>query len=111
MTMPTTLTAISSMATRLLLQQLSDLYQRKTGIALAVESVGGVDAAKRVQAGEAFDLVFLSAEAIDKLIAAQRVVDGSRVDVARSGVAVAVRRGATPPRIDTADALKSAVLA
>jgi len=76
-----------------------------------VESVGGVDAARRVQAGEAFDAVVLAAHAIDQLIAAGCIVAGSRVDLVRSGVAIAVRVGA--PRIDigSEDAVRRAVLA
>ena len=107
--MTPTLTGISSMATRLLLQELADDYQKTTGVTVSIESVGGVDAAKRVQAGETFDLVFLAADAIDKLVAAQCVVAGSRVDIARSGVYVAVRKGATQPSIDSEDAMRAAI--
>ena len=109
--MAQTLTGISSMATGRLLQELADAYRKSTGISLAIKAVGGVDATKRVQAGETFDLVFLAAEAIDKLIATQNVVAGSRVDIARSGVYVAVRTGATPPAIGSEDALRNAIRA
>jgi molybdate transport system substrate-binding protein len=104
------LTGISSMATRLLLQEITDAYTRATGVGVAIESVGGVDAAKRVQAGEAFDLVVLASDAIDKLAAAGHVVAGSKVDVARSGVAIAVRAGAPHPAIATEEALRNTVL-
>jgi len=70
-----------------------------------------VDAAKRVAAGEAFDFVVLAADAIEKLAEAGRVVAGSRADLARSGVAIAVREGAPRPAIDSEDALRNAVLA
>jgi molybdate transport system substrate-binding protein len=109
--MTTRLTGISSMATRLLLNELMAMYERRSGISVTIESVGGVDAAKRVQAGEPFDLVVLASDAIDKLIAAERVVAGSKVDVARSGVAVAVRAGAQHPAIDSGNALREAVRA
>jgi molybdate transport system substrate-binding protein len=78
---------------------------------VAIESVGGVDAAKRVQAGEAFDVVVLGSDAIDKLIASGHVQPGSRVDLVRSGVAVAVRAGEPLPDIESEDAVKQAVLA
>jgi len=97
------------MATRLLLQDITTAYERDTGTTVAIESVGGVDAAKRVQAGEAFDVVVLASDAIDRLVAAGKIVAGSKVDVARSGVAVAVRAGAPHPRIDSEDALRAAV--
>jgi molybdate transport system substrate-binding protein len=106
-----TLKAISSMATRQVLAELADAWQRRSGETIAIESVGGVDAAKRVQAGEAFDAVFLAADAIDKLIAAERVVRSSKVDLFRSPVAVAVRAGAARPDIGTEAALRQAVLA
>ena len=61
-----TLKAISSMATRQVLTELAQVYGAATGVHLALESVGGVDAAKRVQAGELFDIVFLASDAIDK---------------------------------------------
>lgn len=99
------------MATRTLLDELASAYTAQTGVPVAIESVGGVDAARRVQEGEAFDVVILSAEAIDKLIAAGRVLPGSRVDLVRSGVAVAVRAGAPHPDLSTEDAVKAAVRA
>lgn len=105
------ITGISSMATRDLLVELADAYRRHAGIEIRLESVGGVDAAKRVQAGEPFDVVVLAADAIDKLVAAGRVVEGSRIDLVRSGVAIAVRRGARRPDIGSEDALRKAVLA
>jgi molybdate transport system substrate-binding protein len=102
------LKGISSMATRLVLNELAGLYQARTGQAVAIESVGGVDAAKRVEAGEAFDVVLLASDAIDKLKASGRVT-GERIDLVRSGVAVAVKAGAPRPDIASEEALQSAV--
>jgi len=102
---------ISSMATRQVLAELVDAYQQHSGQRVAIESVGGVDAAKRVQAGEAFDVVILAADAIDKLIASGHVLAGSKVDLVRSGVAVAVRAGAPKPDISSEDAVRQAILA
>jgi molybdate transport system substrate-binding protein len=70
-----------------------------------------VDAAKRVQAGEAFDVVLLASDAIDKLAAAGQVLPGSRVDLVRSAVAVAVPAGAPVPALDSEAAVRQAVLA
>lgn len=109
--MSTTLTGISSMATRALLAELAAAWRARSGVALSIESVGGVDAARRVQAGEAFDVVVLAADAIDKLLAGGHAVAGSRVDLVRSGVAVAVKAGAARPDIGSEEAVKRAVLA
>jgi molybdate transport system substrate-binding protein len=105
------ITLISSMATKALLADLAAQFQAQTGIAVNVESVGGVDAAKRVQAGEVFDVVMLASNAIETLTTSARVVAGSRVDVVDSGVAVAVRAGAAKPDIGSEAAVKQAVLA
>jgi len=102
---------ISSMATREVLAELSAAYERRSGCAVALESVGGVDAARRVQAGEPFDAVFLASDAIDKLIDSGRVAADTKVDLVRSQVAVAVRAGAQRPDIGSEDALRRAVLA
>ena len=109
MTQP--LTGISSMATRALLAELLAHYPAAGGCEPQLESVGGVDAAKRVLAGEAFDVVVLASGAIERLIAAGRVLPGSRVDLVHSGVAVAVPAGAGRPDISTEANLRHAVLA
>jgi len=110
MTTPS-LSGISSMATRALLADLAEAYRQHGGVRVQFESVGGVDAAKRVAAGEAFDLVVLASDAIDNLQAAGHVLAGSRADLVRSGVAVAVRAGAPRPDIGSEAALRAAVLA
>jgi molybdate transport system substrate-binding protein len=107
--MNTRLTVISSMATREVLADVADVW-RHSGGEVALESVGGVEAAKRVRDGDKFDVVVLAAEAIDKLVAAGRIVAGSKTDLARSAVAIAVRAGAPRPAIDTEAALREAVL-
>ena len=105
------ITGISSMATKALLAELTRAYVQRSGHQVEIESVGGVDAAKRVQSGEAFDVVVLATDAIDKLLAAGRIVAGSKVDLVHSGVAIAVRAGAPRPEIGSEDALRRAVLA
>ena len=99
------------MATKALLADLTQAYQAQTGVSVHIESVGGVDAAKRVQAGEAFDMVLLASDAIDKLTASGHVQTGSRCDWVRSPVAVAVQAGAARPDLSNEAALKTAVLA
>ena len=112
--MSTRITGISSMATRQVLAELAGAYRQQGGAGFATdvefESVGGVDAARRVQAGEAFDVVVLAAEAIDKLVATGRVIADSKADLVRSAVAIAVRAGAPRPDIGAEDALRRAVL-
>ena len=105
------ITLISSMATRLVLAELARDFGQRSGVEVAMESVGGVDAAKRVQAGESFDLVLLASDAIDRLIASGQVVAGSRVDLVHSPVAVAVKAGAAHPDLSSGEVVRRAVLA
>jgi molybdate transport system substrate-binding protein len=104
------LKGISSMATRQVLAALTAQYAQATGQRVVMESVGGVDAAKRVAAGERFDLVLLAADAIDKLLASGHARAGSRCDWVSSGVAACVRIGRKHPDFSSEATVKQAVL-
>lgn len=108
---PFALTGISSMATRALLADLCTQYLDQTGLQVHIESVGGVDAAARVKAGESFDLVLLAADAIARLQDAGHLLAGSRCDWVTSPVAVAFTAGAKAQLIATESQLREAVLA
>lgn len=98
------------MATRDLLAELATAYGREQAQAVHTEATGGVDAAKRVQAGEAVDIVVLASNAIDKLIADGKL-QPERIDLVKSGVAIAVRKGAARHDVNNDAAVKRAVLA
>jgi len=66
---------------------------------------------KDLEGGAGGDLAILTAEAIDDLISGGKVVAGGRVDLARSGIGVAVRKGAKRPDIGSPEALRRALLA
>jgi len=109
--MNTPIRIISSMATKSLLADLAILFESQAPqYNVQIESVGGVDAAKRVQAGEAFDGVVLAGNAISNLISEGSLLAGSRVDLAHSGVAAAVPAGVQAPDIASEAALKQAIL-
>jgi len=109
--MTMSITAISSMATHQVLDALASTFEAQTGQRIAIESVGGVAALKRIEEGEAFDIVVLASDAIDRLAAAARIDATSRVRIARSGVAIAVASGSPRPSIDDEAAVREAVLA
>jgi molybdate transport system substrate-binding protein len=103
---------VSSMATRRLLGDLAAAFSADVPDAdVSVVAMGGVDAAKRVAAGEPFDAVVLAAAALDRLITEGHVLGGSRVDIVNSPMAVAVRAGEPHPSIDSEEAVRQAVLA
>ena len=101
---------ISSMATRKILAESSTAYQKKTGHSVAIESVGGVDAARRIRTREKFDIVVLADDAMKKLEVDGFLKSGSRVAFADSAIAVAVRSGAKRPDLSDEAATKAAVL-
>ncbi len=102
---------ISSMAAREVLGELAAQFERLNGQPVIAEAAGGVDVAKRVQADEPVDVVVLASNAIEKLIAEGKLLARSRVDLAKSGVAIAVRARAARPDISTEDAVRRAVVA
>jgi molybdate transport system substrate-binding protein len=104
------ISGISSMATRHVLAELADAYGERSNQRVAIESVGGIDAARRVQSGEPFDFVVLAANAIDELAALGRVDGNGRIGFARSGIGVAVSAGSPRPDICTEASVREAVL-
>jgi molybdate transport system substrate-binding protein len=84
-------------------------YERATGNKVATVWVPSVQMMGRLKGGETVDLVILSAAALDELVNAGIVA--TRFDLAKSGVAVAVKSGAPRPDISSGDAVKRAVLA
>lgn len=102
---------ISSMATRQILAELTSAYRQKTGTSVAIESVGGVDAAKRIRAGEKFDIVVLADDAMGKLEAEGFLKAASRAGFAESSIAVAVRAGGKRPDLTSEATTKASVVA
>jgi molybdate transport system substrate-binding protein len=105
------LKVLSSMATRELLVELAKYCARDLSQPLVTDAGGGVDVVKRVQAGEAVDIVVLASNAIDQLITEGKLQTGSRVDLVKSGIAIAVRRKNGGYDISSGDAVMKAVLA
>jgi len=64
----------------------------------------------RLERGEPADVIIMAAPALDILIKQGKVVPGSRVDLVRSIIGMAVRAGAPRPDISTVDALKRTLL-
>lgn len=102
---------VSSMATRQLLTAMAAAYERQFGRRVSVESVGGVDALRRVRDGERFDFVVLAADAMESLASCGRIDAGSQTDFVRSAVAVAVPAGRPRPDIGSEASVRAAVMA
>ena len=86
-------------------------FEKASGHKVTTIFAGTLDAQKRIAAGESYDLVIMAGAAIDDLVKSGKVVAGSRVDLASSGVGVAVRAGAPRPAIHSTEALIKTLLA
>ena len=104
------LTGISSMATRQVLADLTGRYEQRTGTPIVIRSMGGVEAARLVRAGEPADVIILASNVMEKLEAEGHLVPGTRAGFARSGMAMAIRSGATRPRVDDEGGVKQVIL-
>jgi molybdate transport system substrate-binding protein len=86
-------------------------FERVSGHKLNTTWNGTVDILRKLRAGEVFDVVILVTPSMETMIKEGKIVAGSRVDLVRSGIAVAVPPGAPKPDISSADAIKRALLA
>jgi molybdate transport system substrate-binding protein len=86
--------------------ELVPLFERASDNKVATTWAGTVDVIKRMRAGEVFDAVILASNSLEELTDTGKLMAGSRADIARSGVGVAVRAGSPKPDISSPDALK-----
>ena len=77
-------------------------FEKASGHTVTTTWAGTVDVMKRMAAGEVYDLVMISVPQIDELIQQGKVANGSRVDIAKSGIGVAVKAGAPKPDLSSA---------
>ena len=107
----TEIRVLSTQATEEAYRELVPEFEKATGNKVTTTFTGTLDANKRLTAGENYDLLIMAASSIDEHIKGGKVVPGSRVDLARSGVGVGVKSGAPKPDISTTEALKKTILA
>ena len=86
-------------------------FERTSGTKIVITWGSTNGLLKELEGGAVGDLAILTAEAIDDLIEHGKAVAGSRVDLARSAIGVAVRKGAKHPDIGSPEALKRALIA
>src|SRR6185369_4623996 len=102
---------LSSIATKEAYLELVPQFENSSGHKVSTTWSGTTAIMQRMAAGERYDLVMISSTELDELIRQGKIVSGSRVDMAKSGIGVAVRAGAPKPDIGSADALKKTLLA
>jgi molybdate transport system substrate-binding protein len=100
---------IASVAVKEIITEVVPAFEKDTGHKVTMIWAGTEAITKRISDGEVIDIVVIAASNIDKLIADGKLA-GSRVDVAKSGIGVAVRTGLPKPDISSGEAVKNAVL-
>jgi molybdate transport system substrate-binding protein len=102
--------AMITTAMKAAIEELAPPFERASGHVLRVtyEPSGGL--ARRFNAGEAADLIVVDSKALGELIKQGKVAP-SGTELARTGIGIAVRKGAPKPDVSSAEALKRALLA
>ena len=92
------------------MNEIAPQFERTSGhkLVASFESTGALR--RQVNAGESFDVLLIGGELIEELVKAGKIASGTRVDVARAGLGVAVRAGAPKPDVSSVDAFKRALV-
>jgi len=105
-----TLTVLSSNATKALIQELGPQFEKQSGYKLVLRFDNSATLKIRIDKGEAFDIAVMSASVLGELDASGKLAAGSRTNVARTGIGMAIHPLATKPDISSLDTLKGALL-
>ncbi len=104
------LKVLSAGAVEPALVALVDAFRRDTGQQVEIAFATAPALRRKVNAGEAADLLIAPPAVVDDLVTAGKVLGEDRAAIGRVGVGVAVRAGAPVPDVSTPEALKRAVL-
>ena len=104
------LKVLESNALKTVMDELGPQFEKATGNKLV--SIVGTTTELRgmIEKGEAFDVAVFTKSALDDLAKQGKIADAPRLVIARSGIGVAVRKGAAKPDVNTTAAFKSAML-
>ena len=90
--------------------ELAPQFEKSTGHRLKIEYGFGVEQTKRVQGGEAVDVVVMPNGLIKNPATAAALAPGTTTELLRIGQGVAVKKGAPKPDVSSPDAFKQTLL-
>src|SRR6478752_10484002 len=97
------LRVLSGNGAKAAVRELCTQFERATGNKIDLHFEVNADIQKKIEAGEAFDVAVLNPPVIEALSKEAKIVTGSRADIGRAGLGVAVRQGAPKPDISSVD--------
>lgn len=109
--MTTEIRVLSSIATREAYNELVPQFENISGHKVATTWAGTTAIMQRMAAGESYDLIIISGTELDELIRQGKVMADSRVALARCGIGIAIRAGASKPDVSSTAALKKTLQA
>ena len=102
---------LSSGAVKQAALELFPQFEKASGHKVAVIWAGTVDIKKKIAAGEVFDLVIVASPAMEAFAKDGKIAPGTKIDLVKSAVGVAVKAGTPKPLLKSGDDLKKAVIA
>ena len=107
---PPSIAVFSSNATKSVAEALAAGFEKASGSRVDFTFASSAELKDRIARGATFDVALLSASTVGDLVAAGTLTSSTRTDIARAGVGVAVKTGASRRDISSPDALKEALL-
>ncbi len=105
------ITVLCSNGFKAVLQEVAPQFEKATKHEIAISYSVSAELRRRIEGGERFDITILTPGLMDAMITGGHISAKSREVLARSAMAIAIRRGAPKPDVRTVDALKATLLA
>ncbi len=105
-----TLKVFTTRAIGTVLDRVGPEFERASRYRLEIVTDVAAAMVRRVRREELFDVLVASPDQIDALVRDGLLIPETRIDLARSGIGVAVRQGAAIPDVRTVDAFKRTLL-
>jgi molybdate transport system substrate-binding protein len=105
------ITVLCSNGFKAVLQEVAPQFEKATKHEVAISYSVSAELKRRIEGGERFDIAILTPALMADMIKGGHITASSRAVLARSPMALAIRRGAAKPDVHTVDSLKASLLA
>jgi molybdenum ABC transporter molybdate-binding protein len=104
------ITVLCSNGIKAAMEALLPQFEAATGRRVAIKYDLAANLKRQIEADEAFDLAIATPAVVDDLITQGRIAAGTRTNLARSGLAIMIRKGGRKVDVSTVDAFKGALV-